>query len=158
MAPSIPTLNSRDTIQEDWPPTYDEYTDMDWCDEKIVDSQMFQDLIEENQSPIYDEYADFDWYDILNSPLPVTQVRVDPPPKPPDPTNGHIRGNHEHNSHGEVDAEPYRNINGYILRSSYAKDKATRGIVQETSQNESDSDPLKVRTGRKPKERQEHSP
>ena len=98
-APSTPTQNSQDMIQEDWPPTYDEYTDVDWCNEKTVDSQMFQDLIEENQSPIYDEYTDSDWYGILNSPLPTAQVRIDPPPKLPNPTRGQTRGSHEHCVH-----------------------------------------------------------
>ena len=48
-APSTPTLNShvlQNLIEDDWSPIYDEYTD--WCNEKAVDSQMFQNLIREN--------------------------------------------------------------------------------------------------------------
>ena len=96
---------------------------------------------------------------IFNPPLQAAQVRIDPPPKPPDPTNGHPRGSHEHCDYeGVVNAEPYKNNNGYILRISNAKDEATRGTQLETGQDESDSDPLKARTGHKPKERQENAP
>ena len=49
---------------------------------------------------------------ILNSPLQVAQAIADPPPKPPDPTNGHTRGSHEHRGYeGEVDAKLDKDIN-----------------------------------------------
>ena len=98
---------------------------------------------------------------MFNLPLPVAQARVDPPPKPPDPTRGHTRGSHEHCVHeGEVIIEPVRSHTskggGNLIAS--LRDKATRGTLLGTGQNESDSDPLKARTGHKPKERQEHAP
>ena len=95
---------------------------------------------------------------ILNLPLQAAQARVDPPPKPSDPTRGYIRSSYGYNSQGEFNAEPYRNINGYILRSSSAKGEATKGTIQEMGQDEFDSDPLKARIGRKPKERRENVP
>ena len=95
---------------------------------------MLQDLIQEDQSPRYDEYTDSDWYEAeaaLHSFYQNLQAVISPPLKLPDPTSGYTRGSHEHNSQGEVNAEPYRNINGYILRSSGAKGEDTRGTVQE---------------------------
>ena len=98
---------------------------------------------------------------IFNSPLLAAQARVDFPPKPPDPTRGHTRDSHEHCIHeGEVNTEHTsgRTSKGGGNLIASLQDKATKGTVQGMGQNESDSDPLKARIGRKPKEKQEHAP
>ena len=98
---------------------------------------------------------------ILNSPLLAAQARVDPPPKLPDPTRGYTRGNHEHyGCERKVITEPIRSHTSSGAGNPIASlhDKAIRGTLPETGQDESDSDPLKAWTGRKPKERQEYAP
>ena len=93
-----------------------------------LDSQTFKDMIQEDRSLIYDKYVDTDWYDMedaLHSLCQAVQAVISPPPKPSDLTSGYTKGSHKHNSQGEANAEPYRNING----SSSAKDEATRGTV-----------------------------
>ena len=84
------------------------------------------------------------------------QAVISPPPKPPDPTNGHTWGSHEHRGYeGEVDAELEKDIN--LIKASL-KEKTTKGTLPETGQDESNSDPLKARVGCKPKKRREYAP